>query len=240
MSAQPTLVVPRLVVLLSLGPQSDRGEAERTLHRGAASLRLCTQADGGIVRAAVQIAADPLAAMLAQRGRPAPVDAVVEVTLRGDRPLDQLIDVGRQIGQELRGLVEATASAVLAGLAHLIVAGGGPIFLALAGRKDPATTVDEMRRWWLGQHAALVQRVVRPLPNGYEQLHVDRSLSRQAARAVGFAEEAYDAFDSINAGSVETLLQPLQDPEIAGALYQDELGHLDHGSFRGALCKVLE
>lgn len=226
-------------MLLALRAKSDRGEVVASLRRCRASLEVRTRADGGTVRAALKRVGDPLGAMLERRGQPARLDAVIEITLASTCRFARLIDESRHIGVELGGLIEAEACAALAGLAHLIVAGGGPIFLALAARKDPATTVDDMRRWWLEDHAALVRRVVRPFPEGYEQLHVDRSLSRQAARATGFGEEEYDAFDSINASSVDALLQPLKDPAIAGALYQDELGHLDHGSFRGALCEVL-
>lgn len=226
-------------MLLALRAERDRGEGVAGLRRCRASLEARTRADGGTVRAAVKRAGDPLGAMLERRGRPARLDAVVEITLASSRPPARLIDESRHIGVELGGLIEAEACAALAGLAHLIVAGGGPIFLALAARRDPATTVDDMRRWWLEEHAALVRRLVRPFPDGYEQLHVDRDLSQEIARGAGFGEEAYDAFDSINASSVDALLQPLKDPAIAGALYQDELGHLDHGSFRGALCEAL-
>lgn len=237
--SRPWRCVPRLVALMTLRAGAGAEEVAGRLRACAAGIGALAGAGGGSVRVAMKLPEDPLSRMLEQRGRPAPLDAVLEVTLAQDQPLAALIACSRRLGSEIGSLVDAEASAALAGLAHLIVEGDGPIFLALAARRDPATTVEEMRRWWLEQHAVLVRRVVAPFPDGYEQLHVERALSRQAAEAAGFGPEEYDAFDSINARSVDELLRPLLDPAVAGRLYRDELGHMDHGSFRGAVCRVL-
>jgi hypothetical protein len=47
-------------------------------------------------------------------------------------------------------------------------------------------------------------------------------------------------FDSIDVDAVTDLTEStLMQPETAARLYQDELGHVDHSSLRGALCAVL-
>ncbi|MBI5445725.1 MAG: EthD domain-containing protein [Deltaproteobacteria bacterium] len=238
MTTRPWRCVPRYVALLSFRPGLDAGAAEPSLRRCAERVR-AHSGERARVRVGLRIPEDPLATMLASRGGAAPVDAALEITLPEDRTLDELPGAASGLAGELEGLVEPGASALLAGLAHLIVEGGGPIFLALAGRRDPNITVEGMRRWWIEQHSVLVRRIIKPFPDGYEQLHVDRALSRRAARAAGFGPEEFDAFDSINARSVDALLGPVMKPEVARQLHEDELGYADHSSFRGAMCRVL-
>jgi hypothetical protein len=182
---------------------------------------------------------ETLSGVLAQRGGVAPVDALIEATLKEGDDLEALIAGVGGLARDLEGIADPGLSVVLAGIAYLIIPGNGPMLIALAGRRDPRITVEDMRRWWLEQHAVLVQRIVRPLPEGYEQLHVDRELSRRAAEAAGFAVEDYDAFDSIYTRSVADFLRAATDPEVARQLYEDELGHVDHTSMRGAVCLLI-
>lgn len=176
---------------------------------------------------------------LSRRGDAAPVDAVIEATLQEADDIESLVTGCRGLGHDLEGIADPSASAVLAGVAHLIVPGSAATFIALAGRRDPKISVEDYRRWWLKQHAVLAQQIIHPFAEGYEQLHVDRELSRRAAKAAGFAVEDYDAFDSIFYHSVADFLKGVTDPEVARQLYEDEVGHVDHASMRAAVCRLL-
>ena len=176
---------------------------------------------------------------LSRRGDAAPVDAVIEATLQEGDDLESLVTGCRGLGHDLEGIADLSASAILAGVAHLIIPGSAATFIALAGRRDPKISVEDYRRWWLKQHAVLAQQIIHPFAEGYEQLHVDRELSRRAAKAAGFAVEDYDAFDSIFYHSVADFLKGVTDPEVARQLYEDEVGHVDHASMRAAVCRLL-
>ena len=96
-----------------------------------------------------------------------------------------------------------------------------------------------MSKWWLGQHAPLVKKIVRPQSNSYEQLHVDRNLSQRASDTAGVAYEPFDLFDTITYDEISQFLEVLSKEEVSRQLYEDELGHVDHSSFRGSVCRMI-
>lgn len=228
--------VPRVVALLTR--PGGRSPMETRLKACANAMAERMGRDGTSIRLGIRDPDVP-PVWLPQREDLAPVDAVIEVTLKEGDNLDPLINGCRGLGRDLEGIVDPGPSAVLAGIAYLIIPGSAATLIALAGRRDPRISVEEMRRWWLEQHAVLVQRIVRPISDGYEQLHVDRELSRRAAEVAGFVVHEYDAFDSIFYHTAGEFLKAVTEPEVARQLYEDELGHVDHSSFRGAVCRLL-
>ncbi len=228
--------VPRVVALLT--SPSDGSPTEAGLKACANAMAERMGRDRTVVRLGVRDPDVP-SVWLAQRNDMAPVDAVIEATLKEGDDLETLIDGCGGLGRDLEGIADLSASAVVAGVAHLIVPGSAATFIALAGRRDPKISVEDYRRWWLRQHAVLAQQIIHPFAEGYEQLHVDRELSRRAAKAAGFAVEDYDAFDSIFYHSVADFLKGVTDPEVARQLYEDEVGHVDHASMRAAVCRLL-
>jgi hypothetical protein len=92
-----------------------------------------------------------------------------------------------------------------------------------------------MREWWLYHHAPLAMSLtVARAPHGYDQLHVDPETSRKAADAAGFPYVPYDMADSLYISDLGKFVSGTADPEIAKKLYEDEVGFLDHTSWRGA------
>jgi hypothetical protein len=178
--------------------------------------------------------------MLGERDAPGHVDAVLEASLPAAARPDCFAEPLRGFGEELERVADPATVALMVGTAYLVWPDDGRLVLALAARRDPAISVPELRRWWIEQHAALVQEVVRPRARGYDQLHVDRGLSKAASEAAGVWYAPYDMFDSIDVDVVTDLTEStLMQPETAGRLYEDEVGHVDHSSLRGALCAVL-
>ncbi len=228
--------VPRVVALLTT--PTDGSPTEAGLKACANAMAERMGRDRTVVRLGVRDPDVP-SVWLAQRNDMAPIDAAIEATLKEGDDLETLINGCRGLGRDLEGIADPGTSAVLAGIAYLIIPGSAATFIALAGRRDPRISIEEMRRWWLEQHAVLVQRIVRPVSNGYEQLHVDHELSRRAAEAAGFIVEEYDAFDSIFYRTADEFLKAATNPQVARRLYEDELGHVDHTSFRGAVCRML-
>ena len=232
-------VVLRAVVLLA----GRAGLDDTALEDGVRELaRSCADRLGAdaVLRPGVRIAEDPLAAMLGARDAPGHVDAIVEASVPASTDPTRLVEALRGFGAEFERVAEPGTVALMAGRAHLIWPDDGRLVLALAARRDPAITVDELRHWWIEQHAALIQQVVRPRSLGYDQLHVDRDLSRRASESAGLPYVPFDMFDSIDVDAVTDLTQStLMEPETAQRLYEDEQGHVDHSSLRGALCAIL-
>jgi len=231
--------VPRLVALMRIPDGADKKILQAALRAAAEALKGRIGSENVSIRIAVRVEDDPLSGLMAQRGKAASIDSVFEATLaEGQSPYD-LIPCADGLMSHFEGLVEPASSALLAGTAHLIIEGTGNVFIALAARRDPGISVGDMRRWWLEQHAPLVKRIVRPQSNSYEQLHVDRDLSRRASEAAGFVFEPYDLFDTVTYDVVSDFVQVLSNEEISRQLYEDEIGHIDHPSFRGSVCRMV-
>jgi len=232
--------VPRLVVLFATPAGLDAAALESGLRRARDGLASRLGADA-VVRAAVRVPDDPLAAMMGERDAVSAVEGVLEASLAEGADPERLVSGATGLAGALRDLVEPGSVGVLAGIAYLVWADDGALLLALGGTRDPSISVEDMRTWWLEQHAELIKEVVRPRSPGYDQLHVDRDLSARASDAAGFPYVAFDLFDSIDVNSVEELTQStLMEPETAQRLFADERGHVDHSSLRGALCRVLD
>lgn len=97
-----------------------------------------------------------------------------------------------------------------------------------------------MRYWWLYHHGPLgISLTVARAPHGYDQLHVDLGMSRKAASTAGFPYVPYDMADSLYISDLDEFVRGTADPEIARRLYEDEVGFLDHTSWRGAFADLV-
>jgi hypothetical protein len=230
--------VPRLVAMITAPAGADPARFEAILERACAAI--AARLDGrAAIRAAVLNEENPLAGVVGDRAGPTPDDAVIEVTLPEGDALERLLTGAAGLGRDLDGMIDPAQSTLMVGMAYLVIAGDANIFVALGARRDPAIRVEDMRHWWLNQHAPLVKKTIRPPPAGYEQLHVDRELSEQACRAAGLAWEPFDLFDSINVHTVADFIASTGDPKIQQTLLEDEIGKVDHSRNRGAFCRVV-
>jgi hypothetical protein len=188
----------------------------------------------------VRRADDPFTQVAGDR-RIETADAILQVSLPAGRSMPDLIERLRGLGDELEDLINVDRSALAVGCAYLMVERKGSVFCGFLGRKDPRVTLEQMRDWWLNHHAPLgISLTVARAPHGYDQLHVDPGASAEAARAAGFPYVRYDMGDSLYIADLPEFVRGTSDPDIQRQLYEDELGFLDHSSWRGAFTDVVE
>jgi len=229
---EPDDVRPRVVVLLAAARGADDLEAALVAARSGFPSDV-------ELRLGIRHEQDPMALMMGERGASEPVDGVIEVTLPDGVPLSNCAAAVDGLAATLGGAIDAARSAVVAGTCYRFLHAGGSVFAAIAARRAPGTTMDQLTEWWLHQHGPLALRIVSPPPLAYEQLHGDADMSRAAARAAGVSETPYDMYDTIGAPTLEEFEQAAGDPAVAAQLFEDEVGHVDHSSFRGAIQRTL-
>jgi hypothetical protein len=195
------------------------------------------------VRIGTRCERDPLGQSMGEARAAATVEAAVEIT-GGEGTSQELASHAKEFGVLLRPLIDVTQAALTVGPTHRIVEPKrGGVFLSLSFKRHPDTTVQQFRHWWLTQHAEVA---VPRLPGllGYDQVHVDHDLSRRASEAAGLPYVPFDSYDNLTWASVEAFTQSTSDPTAMRTIYEDELGHIDHSTYRGALmddlsCKPL-
>lgn len=184
---------------------------------------------------------DPLADVSegAIEARIPPVLGAIEVTVpRAEVPGVEAL--AGTIGAHLSGLADRERSAVSVGDVYEIVEPRpGATFLSFAFRRSPGTSVEEFRDWWLGQHAGVAVRLLSPELLAYDQVHVDRGLSERASRSAEIAFHPFDAYDNLTWASIDQFLASVSRPGGREEMYQDEIGHIDHTSYRGALMELV-
>lgn len=220
-----------------LDPPADlhRTEFAAGLQQAVGPLR--ELAVGGVVRAGTRSPHDPLAE-IAEQTTDHPfgvIEGAVELTFHGTTPA-HLADRAGEVATVLDGLIDRDRSALTVGLTRQVLpATDGSIFLALAFARYPGTSVEAFRTWWLTQHAPLATRLLGPHLRAYDQVHVDRVASRAACHAAGIAYQPFDAYDNLAWSSVDDFLRSVSEPGGREEMYEDEEGHIDHSTYRGAL-----
>ncbi|MGH9030699.1 MAG: EthD domain-containing protein [Acidimicrobiia bacterium] len=236
-TTKPEDVRARAVVMLAAGP-GGASSLEAALRRVGDAGRARVGPDGSI-RVGLRHRDDPLAAAMGERGALEPVDGVIELTGGAGVGTADAVGFVDGIVAELGDAVDGSRSAVIVGRAHRFLAGDGALFVALAGVRDPAITTEELSVWWLGHHGPLALALVDPLPRAYEQLHADHAASAAAAERAGVPPRRYDMYATISVDSMSDLVGALMGAEVGATLFEDELGHVDHGRVRGALQRLL-
>jgi EthD domain-containing protein len=234
----PDDVRARVVVILAGRDGPDRA-LESAVRAAGTELRRRV-GPGGSVRVGVRLPDDPLSQTMGERGELEPVDAVIEATGADDDAPHEVATIVEGLGATLAGEVDATRSVVIAGRCYRFLSADGPLFIALAGFRDPSITMEQLSDWWLHRHGPLALSIVDPLPRAYEQLHAEQDASRLASEASGFPAVGYDMYDTIAIDSLESLAGSVMNPEVAVALYDDEVGHVDHARLRGAIQRTLD
>ena len=235
MDAKPVDEVPRLVVLLGLTEGATVDDLEASLRASRPALVGRVPA-GAQLRLGVRHPEDPMAAAMGARGTLASLDGVVELTWPESSPLATLVEAAGGLRGALTDPVDPSRCAVVAGRCRRFRSAEGPVMLALAGRRAPGTTMDELSTWWTERHGPLVLQLLGPLALCYEQLHGDEDIAGRAATAIGVAGTRYDMFDTGFFAGMQDFAAPfLRDPEVAAKMYKDELRHVDHDSLRGAM-----
>jgi EthD domain len=227
----------RLLVLLATRELSSKKLAERLAQRRPA-LEKRFGADASVL-IGVARADDPFSKIGGSR-KIESADAILQASWAGDWPVADLIKRVRGLGEELSDVADINRSALAVGRAYLMDQTDGPIFCAFLGRRDPRVTLEEMRNWWLYRHGPLAMSLtVAHVRHGYDQLHVEPETSERACEAAGFPYVPYDMADSLYIPDLPKFIEGTSDPEISRRLYEDEVGFLDHTSWRGVFTDVV-
>ncbi len=165
------------------------------------------------------------------------VDAAVEITVEAAQN-DALVDLAGRIGEALRPI--ATRGSAMTGPMHRMVPPrDGNAILSLAFQRAPGTTGEEFQRWWRYQHAEVCVPLMTPELLAYDQVHLDHARSRAVAEAAGFADRNYDAYDNLTWADAQSQGPSVRDPKISQMILEDEIGHIDHATYRGNLLEQI-
>lgn len=237
MSSSSQSVNPRILTRLLALLSARAGTATEALGSFLATRRERLTARFGAdaqILMGLRRADDPFAQVGGER-KIEPADAILQVSLPGQWPLDDLLRRLNGLTDDLQEMVDLDRSALAMGRAYLMVEKDGPVFCGFLGRRHPGISLEDMRHWWLYHHGPLgVALTGTRSPHGYDQLHVEPDASRQAAAVAGFPYVPYDMGDSLYIEDLDEFVRGTSDPEIQRQLYEDEIGHLDHSSWRGA------
>lgn len=227
----------RLMWMLSAASGVSRDALKQGLlrHRPALQQRFGTEAE---LMISIQQANDPFTLIGGSR-RIETAEAIMQVSYPDGWPEAGLAKSLDGLSAALADVVDVGKSAMVFGRAYLLLESPGTAFCGFVGRRDPGRTVDEMRHWWLHHHAPLAQSLTGYSAHGYDQLHVDRDASQRLCAAAGFPFVPYDMADCIDIPDQAAFLSATSDPEIGRQLYEDEVGFLDHSSWRGAFTDKL-
>jgi hypothetical protein len=161
------------------------------------------------------------------------VDAALEITVEAARN-DALVELAGRIGEAVRPI--ATRGAAMTGPMHRMVPPrDGNAILSLAFQRAPGTTSEEFQRWWRYQHAEVCVPLMTPELLAYDQVHLDHRRSRAVAEAAGMADRNYDAYDNLTWADAQSQGPSVRDPRIMQLILEDEIGHIDHATYRGNL-----
>jgi hypothetical protein len=165
------------------------------------------------------------------------VDAALEITVEAAQ-IDALPELARRIGEALRPIV--TRGAAMTGPMHRMVPPrDGNVFLSLAFLRARGTTSEEFRHWWRYQHAEVCVPLMSPELLAYDQVHLDHRRSRAVAEAAGFVDRNYDAYDNLTWADAQSQGPSVRDPKIMQMILEDEIGHIDHATYRGTMLDLV-
>jgi hypothetical protein len=169
-------------------------------------------------------------------GRNFPVtDAAIETTVASTE-VHELPAIASAWRKAVALDIDPQFCCAMAGECHEIIEPRpGEVFYSLTFMRNSEIDVADFRRWWLGRHGPLASELLRDDLLGYDQVHVDDQLSRRLCEAAGFDWPGYDAYDNLTWASLASYLKMADKADAMQALYQDELGHIDHSTYKGAL-----
>jgi hypothetical protein len=236
----PYRTAPGAIALLSAPQSVPLGIFREALQNRLDTLR-AGFGNGVQLRLSVRFDEDPLRAVYGDRAM-APTDAIFDMALLDGRSPSELASLMGALS-DLLDCVDFGASAIVVGTfcyIHEYQPAGSEVFTFL-GRKAGGISHDEMRRWWLVDHAELILRLQNGIarPWSYAQLHVDHRASRLASTMAGIAAAEYDMATMVTISDRQKFFDFHCESKVARALAEDETGHLDPESWQGGLVQAL-
>jgi EthD domain len=225
----------RLAFMLHAAPGVSSDAFAEQLTAAAPRLREIASSFGAKLRMGVTYPVPASAAFDASGAFSESTDGAVEISL-GEDGLSELCAHAGEFGAVVRPFSDTSRSLVLAGIMHHVFEpSDGDVFLSLTFRREPGTTLQEMRDWWLNQHAVVATSFQRPEMIGYDQVHVEHDVSEQASKNAGFDYRCYDSYDNVTWEHFDGFVASVVKPGAMEAIRADEEGHLDHSTYIGSL-----
>jgi hypothetical protein len=232
----------RLSVLIQSAEAADAEAFRHRLLRSAQRpLAELVGGAGGAFRIGVRLPRDPLAAIAEETTGETlgTVDGAVELTV-GEANERTLGRYATEVGRMLHGAIDPSRTVLTVGRVHRITGGRrGSVLLGLAFARHPKKSVSAFRSWWLDQHAKVAVRLLLPELVSYEQVHVDRSLSRRVSEGAGFTYRGFDGYDSLTWETLDAFLRSVAKPGGRDEMYADEAGYIDHTTYLGGLMEIV-
>lgn len=230
----------RLLLLMS-APQPAQLESE--LRARASRLSKIAGSIGGALRLAVQLDDDPLASPMPGELRAVkPLQGLLEVSVDGDAP-DPLLHIVSPLLEALDGCVNRSGVSVSIGQVHeLLPAVSDTVLVTIAAHRLAAITPAQCHNYWLNVHAPLALSMLDEDARaalGYQQVHVCRTASEQAAGLAAAQVSTFDAVLQIGL-TLGADLPHLTRPDFAEIIMKDERNFVDHTAHMlGAFLRTL-
>jgi hypothetical protein len=157
-----------------------------------------------------------------------PFDAMMEIVVP-QKALDDVIDLLDGLGARLADYVDASASAALAGVEHVILPGSGPMFVLIANRRLPSFTHDAFLDYWLNSHGPFTRTHTPPeIGFRYRQFHTSVAPTNRLLAATGFMVGDFDGAAECFYPSAQSVRDLMGRTEIVDQATEDEIKFVDH------------
>ena len=159
----------------------------------------------------------------------APFDAMMEVVFNDPADLSPITAVLDSFSDRLANLVRPERSAVMVGAVNDILAGEGPVHIAIVGRRLPHLSHEDYLSYWFGNHSNTA-RSADTVVSGlfYRQFHADLEASEAVARATGLALHDFDGMSETYFADGATLERLYNAPGVWETALADERRFVDH------------
>jgi EthD domain len=158
-----------------------------------------------------------------------PFDAMMEVVLPAGEPISQLIPLCGDLAKRLDHLVDADASAALAGTEHVILPGTGPLLVLITNRRLPHFTHDAFIEYWLNYHGPFAREHTPPeVGLYYRQFHTDVVATQQLLQVSGLKIGDFDGAAECYYPSADNVRALMSRTDVVDQATVDEKEFVDH------------
>ena len=224
---------PTLACALAARPGASGDDLAQGLlaaKEAAGHVAACSRVWAGV---SVQLNQTSTGEALGERPIGPPIDAVLEASLEDGSDLAALLEVARETGRALDGLVNPKKCGAMLGTAYVPKTAMADFLLATLGFRDTRTNEDQFVHWWQVHHTVFNLSHADDHMVGYQLLHREDRLTAEASAASGF-EDASHFYLSVYMHDPSWMSQVT--PEKVAATLEDEKGFLSHKEpFRGGL-----
>jgi hypothetical protein len=158
-----------------------------------------------------------------------PFDAMIEVVTEGNEALLELIPWFDGLAKRLGDIVDAGASAALAGTEHVILPGAGPLLVLIANRRLPHFTHQGFIDYWLNYHGRFARDHTPPeVGLYYRQFHTDIEATQRLVRVSGLKIGDFDGAAECYYSNADCVRALMSRTDVVDQATVDEKEFVDH------------